>query len=120
MWRYPVLPGGRGRSGARAGIRAEHFDDKAVFGRLRELARRGMVLGGVCTGSLALARAGLLDGYRCTIHWENMPAFSEAFPEIHLSGSLFEVDRDRFTCAGGTASLIAVDRTEESPSAVKP
>lgn len=88
-----------------AGIRAERFDDKTVFGRLRELARRGIALGGVCTGSLALARAGLLDGYRCTIHWENMEGFVEDFPKLQITATLFEIDRDRYTCSGGTAPL---------------
>jgi transcriptional regulator GlxA family with amidase domain len=88
-----------------AGIRAERFNDKEVFGRLRELARRGVALGGVCTGSLALARAGLLDGYRCTIHWENMEGFVEDFPKLQITATLFEIDRDRYTCSGGTAPL---------------
>lgn len=88
-----------------AGVRAEHFNDKAVFGRLRELARRKMALGGVCTGALALARAGLLDGYRCTIHWENMEGFVEDFPHLDITATLFEIDRDRYTCSGGTAPL---------------
>ncbi|HEX2139568.1 MAG TPA: GlxA family transcriptional regulator [Woeseiaceae bacterium] len=88
-----------------AGIRAERFGDKTVFGRLREFSRRGVALGGVCTGSLALARAGLLDGYRCTIHWENMEGFVEDFPKLQITATLFEIDRDRYTCSGGTAPL---------------
>lgn len=87
------------------GIRAEHFNDKDVFNRLRELSRRGVALGGVCTGPLALARAGLLDGYRCTIHWENMEGFVEDFPKLQITATLFEIDRDRYTCSGGTAPL---------------
>lgn len=88
-----------------AGIRAERFNDRKVFDRLRELSRRGMALGGVCTGSLALARAGLLHGYRCTIHWENMEGFVEDFPRLDITATLFEIDRDRYTCSGGTAPL---------------
>jgi transcriptional regulator GlxA family with amidase domain len=49
--------------------------------------------------------AGLLDGYTCTIHWENQPGFIEEFPEINVTSSLFEIDRDRFTGAGGTSAL---------------
>lgn len=63
-----------------------------------------MDLGAICTGGHILAESGLLDGYRCTIHWENLAAFSENFPDIEVSAQLFEVDRNRFTCAGGTAS----------------
>jgi transcriptional regulator GlxA family with amidase domain len=47
----------------------------------------------------------VLEGYRCTLHWEHIPAFTEIFPFLHLSHALFEIDRDRFTCAGGIAAL---------------
>src|SRR3546814_13524777 len=57
------------------------------------------------TGSYVLARAGLLDGYRCTIHWENLASFCEDFPEIEVTSELFEIDRNRFTCSGGTATI---------------
>ncbi len=81
------------------------YEDKKVFAWLRGLARHGTQLGALETGSYLLARAGLLDGYRCTIHWENLPGFVEQFPRLNVSTALFEFDRDRFTCAGGTAAL---------------
>jgi transcriptional regulator GlxA family with amidase domain len=59
----------------------------------------------LCTGGYALAKAGLLDKYRATIHWENLPALREEFPRILLSNQLFTIDRDRFTCSGGIAPL---------------
>ncbi|MEQ9641716.1 MAG: GlxA family transcriptional regulator [Alphaproteobacteria bacterium] len=88
-----------------AGIDVERIDDPVLFGWLRRIARQGSVIGGVCTGPLLLAKAGVLDGYRCTIHWENMEAFAEEFPELDITATLFEVDRNRFTCSGGTAPL---------------
>jgi AraC family transcriptional regulator, glycine betaine-responsive activator len=87
------------------GLGSEHFQDKDVFGWLRRWDRRGAQVGALCTGAHPLARAGLLDGYRCTIHWENLPGFVEAFPEIQVTSDLYEIDRNRFTCSGGTAAL---------------
>ncbi|MDP6707671.1 MAG: GlxA family transcriptional regulator [Alphaproteobacteria bacterium] len=81
------------------------YDEPQVFAWLRRLARHGAELGGLCTGGHILARAGLLNGYRCTVHWENMTGFTHAFPEIELSDELYQIDRSRFTASGGTASL---------------
>jgi len=82
-----------------------HDDDRAVFAQLRRLARGGMSLGAINLGTYLLARAGLLDGYRCTVHWENLSGFVEMFPHLEVTSKLFEVDRDRFTCSGGIAAL---------------
>ena len=72
---------------------------------LRRQAAQGVALGGVDTGSFFLARAGLLDGYRCTIHWEDRDALVEHFPHLIVSNHLVEIDRDRFTCSGGVSPL---------------
>ena len=72
---------------------------------LRRFARLGSVLGSLCTGTYALARAGLLAGYACAIHWENMSALKEEFPDTRFLKELFVVDRDRVTCTGGVAPL---------------
>lgn len=88
-----------------AGIDAERFDDRAVLAWLQRQARHGAAIGAVSLGPFVLARAGLLDGYRCTLHWESLPAFREAFPSIMATDELFEIDRTRFTCSGGTAAL---------------
>ncbi len=78
---------------------------KPVLAWLRRLARQGAELGGLDTGAQILARAGLLNGYHVTLHWENLPSFRESFPEIEASEELFEIDGKRFTCSGGTAAL---------------
>ena len=88
-----------------SGLGAERFDDGDVFAWLRRQDRKGVDIGALCTGAHVLARAGLLDGSACTIHWENIPGFREEFPDIEVTGELFEIGRKRFTCSGGTAAL---------------
>jgi AraC family transcriptional regulator, glycine betaine-responsive activator len=88
-----------------AGLNVQRHTDKRLIAWLRKMERRGNDIGAVCTGAHVLAEAGLLDEYKCTIHWENLPGFAEAFPEINATGGLFEIDRDRFTSAGGTTAL---------------
>jgi transcriptional regulator GlxA family with amidase domain len=88
-----------------AGGNPARFRNRRVSRRLRNLARHGVRIGGVSGGPYVLARAGLLDGRRCTIHWEHFPAFVEEFPDIHATRSLFVIDRDRLTCSGGTSAL---------------
>ena len=88
-----------------AGINPDRFDDGAAFAWLRRLERTGVAVGGLSTGAFVLARAGLLDGYRCTIHWESQAPFSEAFPHIELTNTVFEIDRNRYTSSGGTSSI---------------
>ena len=88
-----------------SGVDAHIYQDALTFGWLRRWAREGSYLGALCTGAHILAHAGLLNGYRCTIHWVNLDSFVEEFPDIEVRAELYELDRDRFTCAGGIAPL---------------
>lgn len=88
-----------------AGGNPSAFSDRKTFAWLRRLSQQGVIIGGISGGPFILARAGLLTRRRCTVHWEHMPAFQEAFPDVLLTRSLFEIDRDRITCAGGVAAL---------------
>jgi transcriptional regulator GlxA family with amidase domain len=72
---------------------------------LRQAARAGITIGALSTAPTLLARAGLLDNTRCTVHWENRPAFEDEFPKAICTGKLYEIDRNRLTCCGGTASM---------------
>ncbi|WP_321501740.1 GlxA family transcriptional regulator [Breoghania sp.] len=87
-----------------AGVEGHWYDDRQVLAWLRRVASKGTALGAVCTASHILARAGLLDGYRCTVHWDSLASFTENFPNLVATGEIFAVDRNRFTCAGGTAA----------------
>ncbi len=88
-----------------SGLRAHNFLNKKMSGLLRSLARQGVAIGAVCTGTVILADAGLLEGYRCTVHWENIEAFAETYPDHNITARVYEIDRNRYTCSGGTAPL---------------
>jgi len=87
------------------GTNVEKYVDDRVLALLRRLARNGVVLGGLCTGTYALVKSGLLDGYRCTIHWENMASLRESHRRVNFLEELFVIDRDRITCTGGIAPV---------------
>ena len=83
----------------------ERFHDRNLNSWIASLDRQKIGIGALDTGAWVLADAGILDGRRCAIHWESLPAFSEHFPEAQVYADLFEVDGNCYTCAGGTASL---------------
>jgi len=106
------------------GIDIQSATSKKLLNWLRREARRGMTVGGLCTAAFSMAKAGLLDGKRATIHWENQDSFSEEFEDVTLTKSVFVVDGNRMTTAGGTSSIdlmlkiIADDADEEIANAV--
>jgi len=107
-----------------SGISVQAATTKRLVSWLRREARKGPIIGGLCTAAYTLAKAGLLDGKRATIHWENQDSFAEEFDEVELTKSVFVVDKNRLTTAGGTSSIdlmlkiIADDHGEELANAV--
>ncbi|MGH8180259.1 MAG: GlxA family transcriptional regulator [Steroidobacteraceae bacterium] len=73
--------------------------------QLRRLARHGTLIGAISSGSFLLAETGLLAGRRCTVHWEYLEAFRSRYPDLDVTEDLFVIDRNVFTCSGGTAAL---------------
>ena len=88
-----------------AGVSVRSNTNKATLNLIRRLDRQGKIIGAICTGTYIMAAAGLLNGRRCTIHWENIDGLCEEFPDLEISNDLFEIDGNRLTCSGGTASL---------------
>jgi transcriptional regulator GlxA family with amidase domain len=84
---------------------ADHLVAEHAVVWIRKALRGGAWIGAVADAAFFLARAGLLDGHACTLHWTSQPAFTEAFPEIELRRDLYVIDRGRFTSAGGVGSL---------------
>ena len=87
------------------GRRVESSVTEEVIRWLKKVSHAGFALGSTCTGSYVLAKAGLLDGYRCSIHWENIAALTDMFAKVHVRQSIYTIDRDRYTSSGGTTPI---------------
>jgi transcriptional regulator GlxA family with amidase domain len=93
-----VYPGGRG-------TRTE-LADEAVLDWIRGIADRGALVTSVCTGSLVLAAAGLLDGKPATTHWGSLEVLPTLGKEIEVRPDDRFVDTgDVITAAGVSAGI---------------
>lgn len=88
-----------------SGGNADRYVSSAAHRWLRARERAGAMIGAVADGAFFLARAGLLDHCRSTLHWQSQAAFREAFPHLDVVCDLFVIDGTRFTSAGGVAAL---------------
>jgi transcriptional regulator GlxA family with amidase domain len=82
---------------------------------VREMAPRVRRIGSVCTGSLVLAEAGLLDGRRATTHWAWCETLARQYPKVSVAPDpIFVRDGDVYTSAGVTAGMdLALALVEE-------
>jgi AraC family transcriptional regulator, glycine betaine-responsive activator len=87
-----------------SGVEPEGKASVALGDWLRGLWRRGRTVGGLCTGAYALAQAGILKGRRFTMHWDNIAAFAENYPDLEPARQVFSIDDRVMTCAGGIAA----------------
>lgn len=88
-----------------AGIDVTHSFSRKEINWLKQMSRRHVLLGAVCTGPYVLASAGLLDGHSCSAHWECLEAMQEGFPRVQTNNRLFTIERERMTCTGGTVPM---------------
>lgn len=106
------------------GTNISRYSSPKLIAWIRREVRRGVTIVGLCTAAYTLAKAGLLDDRRATIHWENHDGFLEAFPDVDMTKSVYVMDGKIITTAGGTASmdlmlaLIARDHGPEIANAV--
>ncbi|MEM9755353.1 MAG: DJ-1/PfpI family protein, partial [Pseudomonadota bacterium] len=87
------------------GDRSHMIDDPGIMRWLRAAYRSGSQVGAISGGAFVLARAGLLSGRACAIHWVSAVALAEAYPDIRVSGEIFVIDGRVVTCAGGISTL---------------
>ena len=126
LYRIALLsePGGLVQSSAGFAVQTEAFDQRGfdtllVLGDnlirpttpgMLEFLRRASLgtrrLGSICTGAIALAEAGLLDGRRATTHWAHVPAFRKAYPNVKVEEDrIFINDGHLWTAAGMSACV---------------
>lgn len=94
---YIVVIGGR--------MEPQRNTDPRILEYLALAAERGVAIVGVCTATFVLARAGVMDGRRCCVHWNARADFEEEFPDLEVaSDTIFLEDGDRITCPGGQSA----------------
>lgn len=103
----------------------EVLADARLQGFLRRCADRHVRVSSVCSGSLMLASAGLLDGRCATTHWSRTEQFERLFPDVRLDADRIFVKEGRvWTSAGITAgidlalAMIAEDHGDDLARAV--
>jgi len=79
--------------------------DRRVVGWLKRLAPFGVEIVGIENGSMLLAEAGLLNGRRVAVHWDNVIGFRERYPATTPLAGLYERTGKLVTCAGAAAVL---------------
>ncbi len=77
--------------------------DRRVIGWLKRLHQHGVEIGGIENGSILMAEAGLLNGRRVAVHWDNIVGFRERFPATSPVAELYARTGKRVTCAGAAA-----------------
>jgi len=94
---YVVVIGGR--------MEPQRNTDPRILEYLRRCADQGVSIIGVCTATFVLARAGVMKGRRCCVHWNARSDFEAEFPGLDVeSDTIFLEDHDRITCPGGQSS----------------
>lgn len=90
-----VAPGGGGQQAI--------LDDPEYIEFVKRQGEGAQYIMGVCTGSITLGKAGLLDGYKASTHWGYVDQLKE-YGAIHVNQRVV-VDRNRITGGGVTAGI---------------
>ncbi|MBI1218940.1 MAG: helix-turn-helix domain-containing protein [Rhodobacteraceae bacterium] len=88
-----------------AGFRQAEVATRPLIRDLRRIAPRFRAVGGIDAGAWVLARAGLLDGHRATVHWEDLEDFAAAHPAVDVVPDRFVISGTRITAGGAAPAL---------------
>jgi transcriptional regulator GlxA family with amidase domain len=88
-----------------AGYGAREHARPEVIRALQLAGLKIPVMGALDSGAWLLAAAGLLDGYRATIHWQDMAQLAERYLHIGVANERFVIDRSRITAGGATTVM---------------
>ena len=83
-----------------AGYRLAEVTTRPLIRDLRRMAHQFTAIGAVDSGPWVLARAGLLDGHRATVHWEDLEDLAHLHPQVMVCPDRFVIDRSRMTASG--------------------
>lgn len=84
------------------GYRQAEVATRALLAELARIGPQMRLVAGIDAGPWVLARAGLLQGHRATVHWEDLEDFAAAFPGVEVVPDRWVIDGARAT-AGGAA-----------------
>lgn len=102
-----------------AGYRQSEVATARLIRDLRRIAPRFAAIGGIDAGGWVLARAGLLDGRRATVHWEDLEDFAASHPQIDVVPDRFVLAANRFTAGGAAPAadlMLHLIRTRHGPA----
>jgi len=93
-----LIPGGWGTR--------DQMNNGRLIEWIRQRAKKVETLASVCTGSLLLGQAGLLDGHRATTHWAALPLLRERFPKINVVDNEHVVEEGNILTSAGISAGI--------------
>ncbi|WP_160115996.1 GlxA family transcriptional regulator [Candidatus Halocynthiibacter alkanivorans] len=116
-------PDGRATILVCSGVEPEKNTSDKIAAWIRKQWRSGQIVGGLCTGAYTLARAGILQGHRFALHWENETAFTEHFPTLKPEPRIYTIDRRILSSSGGSSStdlILKLILTTHGPALFQP
>lgn len=81
------------------------LNDEETLGWIRQIASRARQTTSVCTGSLLMAKAGVLSGHRATTHWGALDLLASLDPNLRVEGEARVVDDGVISSAGVSAGI---------------